>query len=730
MLREAVLCLVSLSPTLLLAAGPPTAPYQPDEHTLFLHHFDGNALPDFARGSSTPTADPGERSFIAGRFGQAMLFSRTRRALRFPAAGNYDHRQGTIEFFVRLPDLDAAGFTGSRGFWQTQGGVQEKVRFVIGRGSFNSARTGVGYKDAWADLRDGQLGLKSDISHWKADQWHHVAVLWDGSSARLLLDGVCVARGEFPGFPEAAPAFDVGTNAIVALDELRISDIMREELQVADEVKELTPYRPIGSQPAAAAQKRPPIAAPHPRPSVIRLHRGVPNLFVDDWLVELKGNVTRRLGDVRKYEGNPVISPEGIWEETAAFPFSGGVFRPEPGRWMMFYNTYIRWRRGTDGTSVCIAYSKDGEHWRKPKLSQFEVRGAKTNNVVLRTPLDNATQIYDPADPDPNRRWKMITYEHGDQGAGLYGYLSPDGLHWTRLPKILIPNAGDRTALWHDTLRGKYVVFTRYAPKYRGRYIFQAESDDFEHWSEPQLVLDWTTGDRAYGVQHYGAGGFVYGDMYLGFLEMFHTPYRRLDTQLIASHDGTAWQRVCEGEVFLGNGPEGAFDHFWAFPAGSPPVRVGDELWFYYAGRGHPHTSPPPPVWPGEDDSKAARNSYWACTGLAKMRLDGFVSLDSSGAEGDVLTVPVDLGGAKRLVVNANADRFPPGSSWLRVGFTDQSMEPIAGYTLEDCDEFRGDEVEHVVTWHGKSDLGGLPEGPLRVQFRSMNTRLYSFTLR
>lgn len=718
-----------LCPVLVFAQGPPTAPYQPDEHTLFLQHFDGSPLPDFARGSATPLVEPGARPFIAGRFGQALLFVREHRALVFAAAGNYDHRQGTIEFFVRSPDLAAAGFVGNRGFWQTQGGVLDQVRLVIGRGDFNTARTGTTVRDAWADLRDGQLCLKTDISHWRADQWYHMALLWDQSSARLLVDGVCVARGQFPGFPAAPPAFEVGTNALVALDELRISDVMREELQVADEVTTPASFRPNASQPTPS-QERPPLPPPPARPAPVALTPGAPNLFVDDWLVELRNNVTRRLGQVHKAEGNPVIVPEGLWEETAAFPFSGGVFRLEPNRWVMFYNTYIRWRRGRDGTNVCVAYSEDGEHWVKPALGLLQVRGTTQNNVVLSTRLDNAAVVYDPGDTDPARRWKMVTYESADKGTGLYGYLSPDGLHWTRLPEILIADAGDRSSLWHDTRRGKYVIFTRYAPRYRGRYIFQSESDDFVHWSEPELVLDWSAGDRAYARQHYGAGAFVYGDMYLGFLEVFHTTYRRLDTQLLASHDGRAWSRVCEGEVFLPNGPEGAFDSFWAFPAASPPIRVGDELWFYYAGRGHPHTSPPPPIWPGEDETGALRQSYWACTGLARMRLDGFASLDTSGEPGDVVTVPLQLSAARELVVNANADRFPPGSSWLKVGFTDLSMEPLAGYGLDDCDEFRGDAVEHVVTWRGSSDLSQLPPGPVRLHFRSMNTRLYSFTVR
>ena len=741
-----------------LAEGPPEAPYAPDEHTLFLHHFDGNLEADFAKGAAAPVNDPGQRHFIEGVLGQALVFNRSQRELQFATEGNYDPAAGTIEFFVRLPDIGPAGFTGSRGFWQTRGGQSygggdralarggqgyggadralarggqplEKMRFVIGRGDFNRARTNTRPEDLFADLLDGQLGLKTSIADWKADEWHHVAVLWDERSARLLLDGACVARGEFPGLSAGVPVFDVGTNAFVVMDELRISDVLREELQVADKVEKPTEFKPI----TAADQKKPELPElprPPQRHNVITLRSGAANLFVDDYLIESQSKLIRRLGQVRKHEGNPVINPEGLWEQTAAFPFSGGAYRLEPDQWLLWYQTYIRWLRGSDRTSMCLAQSQDGVHWTKPELELFEVRGVKPNNVVLARALDNATVIHDPSDPDPSQRFKMAIYASGEQGTGIYGYVSADGINWTELPNILVLNAGDRTSLWHDTLRGKYVLFTRYRPIYPGRYIFRAESDDFQNWSEPELVLHWSEMDRVHGIQHYGAGGFCYGNCYVGFLEVFHVPYRRLDTQLICSRDGRAWQRVCEGEVFLPNGPEGEFDHFWAFPAGSPPIRVGDELWFYYSGRGHPHGSPQPPVWPGEDDPGRARHSYWAATGLAKMRLDGFAAMDASGEVATLITVPLQFQDAKELVINADADNYPTGSSWLKVGLLDRNMNPIGGFGADEFDVMTSDEVEHLASWGGNSDISSLAGEVFRLQFHLVNTRLYSFTVR
>jgi len=724
----ALICIIGPA-ELALPDGPPQAPYEPDEHTLFLHHFDGNTIADFAKGAATAVNELGQRHFMDGVFGQALVFTNSERELQFPTQGNYDPAAGTIEFFVRLPDIGPSGFSGSRGFWQTRGGTPlEKVRFVIGRGDFNRGRTGTRPEDLFADLLDGQLGLKTSIADWKAENWHHVAVLWDEKSARLLLDGVCVARGEFPGLSPGAPIFDVGTNAFVVLDELHISDVMREDLQVADNADKPTEFKPITAQ----NQKRPELPElpePAQRPDVVTLHAGSPNLFVDDYLIETQTKLIRRLGQVRKFEGNPVISPEGPWEETAAFPFSGGAYRLEPSRWMLWYNTYVRWARSQGGTNVCVAESQDGVNWTKPELELFDPFGVKPNNVVLSRPMDNATVIHDPIDPDPARRFKMAVYAGGDQGTGIYGYVSPDGVKWTQMSNILVLNAGDRTSFWHDTLRGKYILFTRYRLIYPGRYIFRAESEDFQNWSEPEMVLHWSEMDRIHGIQHYGADGFVYGDCYLGFLEVFHVPYRRLDTQLICSRDGRAWQRVCEGEALLPNGPEGQFDHFWTFPAGTPPIRVGDELWFYYAGRGHPHGSPQPPIWPGGDSSGPARHSYWAATGLAKMRLDGFAAMDASGEVATLITVPLRFTGTRELIINADADNYPPDSSWLKVGLLDQNMEPVGGFSADDFDAMTSNDVEHVATWRGNADISALSGKTLRLQFYLVNTRLYSFAV-
>jgi len=715
--------------------GAPQRPYAPDEHTLFLHHFDGDTgnhglEPNLARGVKEAYRPAPETSrFVQGKFGKALWFDNGGPGVSFQAAKNYDPAAGTIEFFVRpaFPGASVGGASGFGLFFETHGGSPEpKGRVALGRGDFNSARTGATPSDFFGDLLDGQLGLRASVAHWKADEWHHVALMWDKDTARLVLDGVRVAEGKHTGLGPV-DTFAVGAGGFAAMDELRISDILRAELEVGNKVTAPTPFKPLSESKPLPPQPLPALPKPSPRPPVVKITPGAPHLFVDDFLIQSQSNLFRRLGQVRKYEKNPVITPDKPWEEVAAFPFSGGAYRLADGHWAMWYQTYRRWLSGGERTSACYATSQDGLTWTKPALNLFKVADTTANNVVLATGFDNITVLHDAYDPDATRRYKAGVYTGGDQGAGVYGYTSPDGLHWTRMPKALIPQAGDRSSIWHDTLRKKYIVFTRYAPIYRGRYIFRAESDDFVTWSTPELILHYSAIDQAHGIQHYGANGFAYGDMYLGFLEMFHVPYRRLDTELICSRDGRAWSRVCEGEVFLPNGPEGSFDWFWAFPAGTPPIRVGDELWFYYAGRMHPHGAPPPPIHPGGKPGEAPRHAYWSATGLAKLRADGFAAMDASGIEGRLVTVPIQFDRGSKLLINADADNFPPGSSWLKVALLAEDMSTLPGFGVDDFDTLTADRVSHIAHWKAGSNIASLARKPIRLDFRLVNTRLYSF---
>ena len=105
---------------------------------------------------------------------------------------------------------------------------------------------------------------------------------------------------------------------------------------------------------------------------------------------------------------------------------------------------------------------------------------------------------------------------------------------------------------------------------------------------------------------------------------------------------------------------------------------------------------------------------------LAKLRIDGFVSMDAS-SNGSIVSKPMELNG-REIRINAEA---PHGE--IRVAVIDPAtMTPVSGYTTSNCYPIRGDQVSAKVSW---------PAGPLTVQhpvklhFELSNAKLYSFWL-
>ena len=51
-----------------------------------------------------------------------------------------------------------------------------------------------------------------------------------------------------------------------------------------------------------------------------------------------------------------------------------------------------------------------------------------------------------------------------------------------------------------------------------------------------------------------------------------------------------------------------------------------------------------------------------------------------------------------------------------------------SGFARADCDSFTGDNVDHVVSWHGRTDINSVP-GIVKLRFHLRNADLYSFRL-
>jgi hypothetical protein len=62
----------------------------------------------------------------------------------------------------------------------------------------------------------------------------------------------------------------------------------------------------------------------------------------------------------------------------------------------------------------------------------------------------------------------------------------------------------------------------------------------------------------------------------------------------------------------------------------------------------------------------------------------------------------------------------------VRVEIQDAAGKPIDGFTLAECPEIIGDEIERVVRWKSGSDVSKLVGQPVRLRFALTDGDLYS----
>ena len=465
-------------------------------------------------------------------------------------------------------------------------------------------------------------------------------------------------------------------------------------------------------------------------------------LFVDDYVVDTTDGVRRQVNQWKKYPGNPVVRPSKPWEVGGTYlNMYGSVIYDEDEK--LFKCWY--WTMNAEESPVptknikvmCYATSADGIHWEKPSVGIFEFLGSKDNNIVMASKFEDKNSvptlftfgaIKTPWDPDPARLYKACFYER-PPGAkymgphdGAWSAVSPDGIHWTKSKAPVMPEVGDTVGFFYDSLHQRYVCFSkRYVDG--GRARFQCESDDFTNWTKSRLILKSDSQDDQ-PCDFYNNTGFVWGEMLLGWLQVFYKhddPYKhRLVLELIYSRDGLNWNRMPSREPALEVGPDGSWDRTNQSAATGTPIVVGDQMYMYYGGDVRYH-GPRKGVDLGVTHGQV---------GLGTLRRDGFVSMDATPGGGVLTTKPLELtsspagDGSVELHVNVISD-----NGHCQVELLDAAGEPIAGYTKKESDDIVQDTVDTVVTWNGNGDIAELVRQPVRLRFHMKNARLYSFRI-
>lgn len=429
--------------------------------------------------------------------------------------------------------------------------------------------------------------------------------------------------------------------------------------------------------------------------------------------------------------GHPEIRTAPIWDpETQRFKLWVCMVAPDA-------------EMRTHGRSAYYE-SSDGLHWHAPSVRQMEDPGAREHNLVCIPFEDGGTgDVYcvvrDPHDPQPARRYKGWTFQRSRKR--LVFAASPDGVAWTRLPVPPLPSE-DEFNLSYDHQARRFLATVKVKGPY-GRAHALSISEDFERWTEPELIFHADDTDQIlaaetirqhvadptlrqplghhpadYGADIYNFPVCRYEGLYLAFPMVFYHTIRVREgrnyegfhhIQLACSRDLRQWQRVGDRRPFIAPSPlgAGAYDLLQIVPP-SYPVPRGDELWFYYTGLKHRYPPPHPP-----------RDMSAIC--LATLRRDGFLSLDADQEGGVVTTHPFRWEG-ERLFLNGDATRGEIACELL-----DAAERPLPGYERSACIPLAADAVRWAVAWQGQDRLPAATVGPIRLRLHVRQAHLYSY---
>ena len=485
-------------------------------------------------------------------------------------------------------------------------------------------------------------------------------------------------------------------------------------------------------------------------------------LLLDNKWIDQVAGVRRVLGRPRK-EASPVLTSDRPWE-TAEISGCQAVFRDdEEHKFKLWYRASVFGPSAPQSSTggqietseqvqagrqhfLCYAESSDGFTWHKPELGLFAFQGSTANNILRQ--LGGGSNVFgniqkDPCDPDPGKRYKALEFDEdigdvlpvrGVRHRGVAVAYSADGLHWPDRPKLVMSadDMTDSNMLFpgRDPHTGKWVCFMRPRCPPKRRFIGFSESDDFEHWTYPRMLLTPDKSDSEF-VEFYGLTTIYRQPYYIGLVWVFHNnPYRSpMTNELVFSRDGQNYERVLPRMEFLPLGPVGSSDSRMIIPMGIVPH--GKELFVFYSGYNSDHGSdrgqpmPPGEVAPGEPPRSEI--------GLARLR-DGMFSGYGADFEGMIETKWVANYGGPGPQVLAHLEK----GGWIKAEILDHYGRVLPGWEREKSRMVQCDDHLIGFTWGEKQLTGQLddtsPEGGrikrvIKLRFFLQQAQVFGFSV-
>lgn len=398
----------------------------------------------------------------------------------------------------------------------------------------------------------------------------------------------------------------------------------------------------------------------------------------------------------------------------------------------------------------CVFESKDGLHWKTPRLGLVAYAGNTENNLLASCP----ETIFKDVGAIEAERYKGVSIERISQeeftkfkqrrpngwerraerkDAGNFyairGYVSRDGLTWKQLPDPLVVEHSDtRNIAYYDPDRRKYVLYTRTydvgprsgrapadvsgmswlgdTPGAGRRSIGRSESASFREFPVSKLILvpgpEMLPSELLYTNCRTAIPGAP--DHHLMFPAIWDTNGDTTKMVMASSHDGAIWNYVPGGPVLqtsnFGNWDGGAIfasPDLVEFPNGTFVLP--------YRGYSVPHKYP--------------RGQWKYQIGFALWPKGRIVALEAE-EKGEFATVAIMPPGRK-LRINAVTQR----AGHILVEVADLQGKPLPGRTFDDVEPIQGDQYRALVNWKGSEDLGYKEGQPIVLRFRMDQANLF-----
>ena len=450
-------------------------------------------------------------------------------------------------------------------------------------------------------------------------------------------------------------------------------------------------------------------------------------LFVDHFLIDTMDDVQLVMN--RPRDEGPVVLFDKPWEGL----FCGYCTIIKDGhRFMAYYRG--RPEAGADGDPgevYCLAESSDGIQWTKPELDLFPMPGHGKTNIILANAAPVTHNFCPMLDTRPgvpaDQRFKALG---GTMTSGLIAWASPDGIHWKKLrdeavlTKAMVPFPymfdSQNLAFWSATEQ-KYLCYFRVF-KDGIRRICRATSDDFLKWDEP-VLMEYEHNGKPAPIEHLYTNQthayFRAPHIYVATAARF-MPGRQVltDEQAKAINVNPKYFKDTSDAVLMTT--RGGSVYQRTFLSGFVRPGIGATNWVSrtnYPALNIVQTGP-------TEMSLYVNQDYAQPTAHLRrysMRLDGFASARAEYSGGELTTKPIKFAG-KHLSINFATSA--PGS--IRVEIQTSDGKPIPKFTLDDCREQIGNEIDRIVTWKGGSDVSSLAGQTVRLRFVMKDADLYA----